>query len=88
MHMWFYSSINIFIQEIHHAMNKIWWLCLVPTSATRSASGVWYRITKQLIKIYKEIILMNNNIKLPNIEWRTPYPLTNFEDRFGLREFF
>ena len=28
---------------------------------------------------------MNNNIKLFNIEWRIPYPLTNFEDCFGLR---
>ena len=28
---------------------------------------------------------MNIYIKLFNIEWRTPYPLTNFEDRFGLR---
>ena len=27
---------------------------------------------------------MNNNIKFPYIEWRTPYPLTNFEDRFRL----
>ena len=28
---------------------------------------------------------MNNDIKFLNTEWRTPYPLTNFEDRFGLR---
>ena len=28
---------------------------------------------------------MNNDIKFLNIEWKTPYPLTNFEDRFGLR---
>ena len=28
---------------------------------------------------------MNIYIKLFNIEWRTPYPLTNVEDRFGLR---
>ena len=27
---------------------------------------------------------MNNGIKFLNIEWRTPYPLTDFEDRFGL----
>ena len=27
---------------------------------------------------------MNNDIKLLNIEWRTPYPLTSFEDCFGL----
>ena len=28
---------------------------------------------------------MNSDIKFLNREWRTPYPLTNFEDRFGLR---
>ena len=28
---------------------------------------------------------MNNDIKFLDIEWRTPYPLTNFADRFGLR---
>ena len=27
---------------------------------------------------------MNNDIKFLNIEWRTPYALTYFEDRFGL----
>ena len=27
---------------------------------------------------------MNSDIKFLNIEWRTTYPLTNFEDRFGL----
>ena len=27
---------------------------------------------------------MNNDIKFLDIEWRTPYPLRNFEDRFGL----
>ena len=29
---------------------------------------------------------MNNDIKLHNIKWRTPYPLADFEERFGLRE--
>ena len=29
---------------------------------------------------------MNNDIKFLDIEWRTPYPLTNFEDRFGLHD--
>ena len=28
---------------------------------------------------------MNNGIKFIDTEWRTPYPLTNFEDRFGFR---
>ena len=41
-------------------------------------------MAKKLIGLYKEIIFMNNDIKFLNIEWR-PYPLTNFEDRFGLR---
>ena len=31
---------------------------------------------------------MNNDIKFLDIEWKTPYPLTNFEDRFGLRALF
>ena len=39
---------------------------------------------KKLIGLYKEIISMNNGIKFLNIE-RTTYPLTIFEDRFGLR---
>ena len=26
--------------------NKIWWLCLVPTSTTRFATGVEYRMPK------------------------------------------
>ena len=30
---------------------------------------------------------MNNDIKFLNTEWRAPYPLTNFEDRFGLRAY-
>ena len=34
---------------------------------------------------YKEIFFMNSDIKFLNIEWRTSHPLTNFEDRFGLR---
>ena len=28
---------------------------------------------------------MNNAIEFLDIEWRTPYPFTNFKDRFGLR---
>ena len=28
---------------------------------------------------------MNSDIKFLNIEWRIPYPLTNFEKRFELR---
>ena len=40
---------------------------------------------KKCIGLYKEIIFMNNDIKFLDIEWTTLYPLTNFEDRFGLR---
>ena len=36
--------------------NKIWWLCLVPTSTTRFASDVGYRMAKKWIGLYKEII--------------------------------
>ena len=39
---------------------------------------------KNLLGWYKEIMFMNSDIKFVNIEWRTPYPLTNFEDRFRL----
>ena len=40
---------------------------------------------KKLIGLCKEIIFKINDIIFLNIEWRTPYPLTNFEDPFGLR---
>ena len=33
-------------------MNKIWWLCLVPTSTTRFASDLGYRMAKNLIGLY------------------------------------
>ena len=40
---------------------------------------------KKLIGLCEEIIFMINDIIFLNIEWRTPYPLTNVEDPFGLR---
>ena len=43
-----------------------------------------YGVAKYLIALYKENIFMNNDIKFLNIEWRTQYSLTDFEDRFGL----
>ena len=43
-------------------LNKIWWLCLVSTSTTWFASDVGYRMAKNLIELYKEIIFMNNDI--------------------------
>ena len=39
---------------------------------------------KKLLGLYKEIIFMNIYIQFLDIEWRTPYPLTNLEDHFGL----
>ena len=34
--------------------NRIWWLCLVPTSTTSFASDLGYRMAKNLIGLYKE----------------------------------
>ena len=65
--------------------NGPWWLCLVPTSTTKFDSDVGYRMAKPLIRLYKELIFMNGDFKFLSIEWRTPYPLTHFEGRFGLR---
>ena len=45
---------------------------------------MWVQNSKKIIGLYKEIIFMNSDMKFLNIEWRTPYPLTNFEDRLGL----
>ena len=42
--------------------NMIWWLCLVPTSATRFASDVGYRMAKKWIGLCKETIFMNNSL--------------------------
>ena len=42
----------VYIQDLktawmsHYKRNKIWWLCLVPTSTTRFASDVGYRMAK------------------------------------------
>ena len=51
---------HFFITQSIGVYNKIWWLCLVPTSTTRFASDVVYRMAKNLMGLYKEIILMNN----------------------------
>ena len=87
LQMHFQMRMNVLAFESKWS-NKIWWLCLLSTSTTRFASGVGYRIAKICIWLYKEIIFMNTDIKFLDIEWRTPYPLTNFEDRFGLRASF
>ena len=78
------NDFPIFDLEISLFQNKMWWLCIVPTSTTRFTSDVGYRMAKKCKVLYKEIIYMNNDNIFFDIEWRTPYPLTNFEDRFGL----
>ena len=45
-------------------LNKIWWLWLVPTSTTRFAIDVGYRMAKKLIGLCKEMISINNDISL------------------------
>ena len=50
--VWFFSVVLEYM--IFWSMNKIWWLCLVPTSTTRFASDVGYRIAKNLVGLYKE----------------------------------
>ena len=55
--------------------NKVWWLCLVPTSTTRFASDVGYRMAKIWYSYTRKIFFVNR-------EWRTRYSLTNFEDHF------
>ena len=58
----------------------------MPSSHLYHQVGLWCGVEngEKLRVLSKEIIFMNNDIKFLNIEWRTPYPLTNFEDRFGL----
>ena len=73
-------SLNEIPNEMLHS-NRIWWPCLVPTSTTRFASDLGYKWPKIYIR---KILVMNNVIKFRNIEWRTRYSLTNFEDHFGL----
>ena len=43
-------------------VNKVWWLCLVPTSTTRFASDVGYRMAKIKHSCTREIFFMNNDI--------------------------
>ena len=42
--------------------NKVWWLCLVPTSTTRFASDVGYRMAKIKHSCTRKIFFMNNDI--------------------------
>ena len=40
-------------------VNKVWWLCLVPTSTTRFASDVGYRMAKIKHSCTRKIFFMN-----------------------------
>ena len=64
--------------------DRIWWLYLVPTSTTRFASDLGYRMAKNSIGLYKENTFYEHDIKFLNIEWRVWYSLTNFEERFWI----
>ena len=69
---------------LKQAFNKIWWLCLVPTSATRFATDVGYRIAKKWRGSYKEMICHEQWHLILNREWGTQYYLTQFEDHFWI----
>ena len=57
--------------------NKIWWLCLVPTTTTRFANDVGYKMAKKWIGLYKEIFFFE--------QWHLiRYSFTNFEDHFWI----
>ena len=73
---------------LHCIDNSIWWLCLVPASTTRRASDTVYKIAKTSIGLYKQILFMNIDITFFNIECRTRYSLTNFQDHFWLHAFY
>ena len=55
---WFFLKIRMHLA----GDNKIWWLCLVPTSTTRFASEVGYRIAKIWHGYTRKIFFMNNDI--------------------------
>ena len=64
------------------------WKTALETDITKAGSGQGTYTAaewKKMIRLYQEIVFMNKDIKLLNIEWRTSYPLTNFQDRLGLR---
>ena len=66
-------------QACMNPANRIWWLCLVPISATRFASDLRYRMAKNSIGYTRKILFMNNNIKFRNIDWRTCYSLVHLK---------
>ena len=84
-----YFSLNIcvaiYVLRNYHVLgaNRIWWLCLVPTSTGSPViwGAEWPKIS---LGYTRKIIFMYKDIKFLNIEWRTRYSLANFEDHFGL----
>ena len=48
-----FSRINV-RWLVETVTNSIWWLCVVPTSTTRFASDLGYRMCKNLMGLYKE----------------------------------
>ena len=49
----------------------IWWLCLIPTSTTRFASDLWYRMTKKSIVLYKENTFYEQWHQIPIYKMKT-----------------
>ena len=80
----YFFGVLFCINICYSRYNKIWWLCLVPTSTTRFASEVGYRIAKIWHGYTRKIFFMNNDIKFLNRERRTRYSLTHFEDHFWI----
>ena len=69
---------------LHPSINLVT-MPIVPTSTTRFASDVGYRMAKSLIGVYKENnFYVNSDNQSLNREWRTRYPLTNFATISGL----
>ena len=56
--LWAHKLWSVFQEPI----NKVWWLCLVPTSTTRFASDVGYRMAKIKHSCTRKIFFMNNDI--------------------------
>ena len=54
------ATSNHFIAECY-LVNKVWWLCLVPTSTTRFANDMGYRMAKILYSYTRKICFMNND---------------------------
>ena len=58
----FCLSLNVIRSLLRSRDNKVWWLCLVPTSTTRFASDVGYTMAKIWYSCRRKIFFMNNDI--------------------------